>query len=85
MGLQYDDSAFYYFLLSALSLYLVPSYYHIGKALYNFFLPKSAEKLGAVARTNLEKKKSKRIREKVWADSEVSEPSACRLREMLKN
>ena len=31
--LEYDDSAFYYFMIACCTLYLLPATYHIGKTL----------------------------------------------------
>mmetsp|Transcript_8030 Transcript_8030/g.17132 ORF Transcript_8030/g.17132 Transcript_8030/m.17132 type:complete len:642 (+) Transcript_8030:207-2132(+) len=55
--LQYDDSAFYFFALSSIIFYIVPSWYTIvtkvSKALFS-----SDEAIGAVSRTSAEKKKA---------------------------
>ena len=75
MGLQYDDSAFYYFLLSSFTLYLVPSYYYTLKALWNYVKPKSEESLGAVARTQEEKKKSAMIKQRAKKDATIFKTS----------
>jgi len=55
--LQYDDSAFYFFALSSIVFYIVPSWFSIltqvKKALFS-----SDEDIGAVSRTSAEKKKA---------------------------
>ena len=37
MGLQYDNSAFSYFLLASLSLYLIPSYLYVARTAMSYF------------------------------------------------
>lgn len=75
MGLQYDDSAFYYFLLSSFTLYLIPSYWYILKSLYGYVRPRSEKDLGAVVRTTEEKKKSQLIKKRATASSEIFKPT----------
>jgi len=60
MGLQYDNSAFYYFLLSSLSLYLLPSYIYILRTLYRQFVAKDDFK---APRTSAEAAKITKIKE----------------------
>ncbi|CAB9505956.1 Putative U5 small nuclear ribonucleoprotein 200 kDa helicase [Seminavis robusta] len=59
--LQYDNSAFYFFALSSLSFYLVPSWWSILKRVVNAFTV-SDEAIGAVTRTTAEKKKAEEIK-----------------------
>jgi len=55
--LQYDDSAFYFFALSSIVFYIVPSWYTIiSKVKKSFF--SSDEDIGAISRTSAEKKKA---------------------------
>ncbi|GMI18503.1 hypothetical protein TrLO_g14667 [Triparma laevis f. longispina] len=60
MGLQYDNSAFYYFLLSSLSLYLLPSYIYILRTLYRQYVAKDDFK---APRTSAEAAKITKIKE----------------------
>jgi translocation protein SEC63 len=55
--LQYDTSAFHFFLLSLLSFYLIPSWYAIITRLHKAFFGTKDKDIGAVARTSDEKKK----------------------------
>lgn len=55
--LQYDTSAFHFFLLSLLSFYLIPSWYSIIARLHRAFVGTKDKDIGAVARTSDEKKK----------------------------
>lgn len=59
--LQYDDSAFYFFALSALSFYLIPSWWSILSRVMNAFTV-SDEAIGAVTRTTAEKKKADELK-----------------------
>mmetsp|Transcript_25142 Transcript_25142/g.47268 ORF Transcript_25142/g.47268 Transcript_25142/m.47268 type:complete len:609 (+) Transcript_25142:262-2088(+) len=59
MGLQYDNSAFYYFLLSSLTLYLLPSYLYIFKTVVTVFFKKEEYN---EPRTSKEKEKIERIK-----------------------
>lgn len=56
--LQYDNSAFYFFALSTISFYLVPSWYVILTRVYNAFFGLSDSDVGAVSRTSMEKQKA---------------------------
>ena len=58
-GLEYDNSAFYYFALSCLSIYLAPAWIYIFNKLYN--RNKDTAVGAGVARTSLEKKKADAI------------------------
>jgi translocation protein SEC63 len=58
--LEYDNTAFYYFALTLLSLYLIPGTWHaLSEILKAFF---GSGELGAKARTALEKDKADKIR-----------------------
>jgi len=57
--LEYDDSAFYYFMIACCTLYLVPATYHIGKTFSWVIF--SRRVTVAKARTTLEKVKMDRI------------------------
>jgi len=59
--LQYDNSAFYFFSLSCLSFYLVPSWYTIISRVSSAFTT-SDEKIGAVATTSAEQEKVKNLK-----------------------
>ncbi|GMI25752.1 hypothetical protein TeGR_g9889, partial [Tetraparma gracilis] len=72
MGLQYDDAAWAYFALSALSIFLLPSCYSILSTLYRVLRPKGAEEIGAVARTSAEKQKRAKILANARADPVLS-------------
>eukprot|EP00522_Entomoneis_paludosa_P013725 CAMPEP_0172443100 /NCGR_PEP_ID=MMETSP1065-20121228/3404_1 /TAXON_ID=265537 /ORGANISM="Amphiprora paludosa, Strain CCMP125" /LENGTH=641 /DNA_ID=CAMNT_0013193201 /DNA_START=200 /DNA_END=2125 /DNA_ORIENTATION=+ len=64
--LQYDNSAFYFFAMSILSFYLLPSWYYILSKVYNALTVKDAS-IGAVARTSAEKAKAENLKqEKGW-------------------
>jgi len=56
--LQYDNSAFQYFALSFITLYLVPSWYIILSKVYSVFIGLSDSDVGAVVRTSAEKQKA---------------------------
>lgn len=60
--LQYDNSAFQYFALSFITLYLLPSWYAIGCKVYKVFIGLSDSDVGAVVRTSAEKKKAKDLK-----------------------
>mmetsp|Transcript_16615 Transcript_16615/g.24550 ORF Transcript_16615/g.24550 Transcript_16615/m.24550 type:complete len:639 (+) Transcript_16615:146-2062(+) len=60
--LEYDNSAFYFFCLSSMSFYLVPSWYSILKRVYKAFLGLTDEDIGAVARTGAEKRKAEKLK-----------------------
>ena len=55
--LQYDDSAFYFFALSSIIFYIVPSWYTILKKV-SAALFSSDESIGAISRTTAEQKKA---------------------------
>ncbi|GKY98046.1 hypothetical protein MPSEU_000763000 [Mayamaea pseudoterrestris] len=59
--LQYDNSAFYFFLLSMLSFYLIPSWYGILSRVYRI-LSASDKEIGAVTRTTAEQKKAEQLK-----------------------
>lgn len=59
--LQYDDSAFYFFALSSLSFYLIPSWYTIICRVLKAFTA-SDESIGAVSRTSAENKKAAELK-----------------------
>jgi translocation protein SEC63 len=56
--LQYDNSAFYFFALSFISIYIFPSWWYIIKKVYRAFFGLSDADIGAVVRTADEKKKA---------------------------
>jgi len=60
--LQYDDSAFQYFALSFITLYLLPSWYTIACKVYKVFIGLSDSDVGAVVRTSTEKKKASELK-----------------------
>ena len=61
--LVYDNSAFYFFSISVLTFYLVPSYYYILSSYYDVALKRRKdEDLGAVVRTSAEKEKASKIK-----------------------
>lgn len=55
--LQYDNSAFYFFALSFITIYLVPSWIYIGKSFKKVLFADDAS-IGAVSRTSAEKSKA---------------------------
>eukprot|EP00527_Entomoneis_sp_CCMP2396_P009911 CAMPEP_0198138912 /NCGR_PEP_ID=MMETSP1443-20131203/2287_1 /TAXON_ID=186043 /ORGANISM="Entomoneis sp., Strain CCMP2396" /LENGTH=661 /DNA_ID=CAMNT_0043800869 /DNA_START=245 /DNA_END=2230 /DNA_ORIENTATION=- len=57
--LQYDNSAFYFFAMSILSFYLLPSWYYILSTVYKALMVKDDS---AVARTLTEKKKADQLK-----------------------
>lgn len=59
--LQYDNSAFYFFALSFVTLYLVPSWFHIIGRVKSVVSVKD-EEIGAVSRTSDEKKKAEKLK-----------------------
>mmetsp|Transcript_21949 Transcript_21949/g.62524 ORF Transcript_21949/g.62524 Transcript_21949/m.62524 type:complete len:199 (-) Transcript_21949:1402-1998(-) len=59
--LQYDNSAFYFFALSFITLYLVPSWISIIGRLYDALFI-TDEKLGAITRTSAEKAKADKLK-----------------------
>ncbi|KAL7573592.1 hypothetical protein ACA910_008727 [Epithemia clementina (nom. ined.)] len=59
--LQYDNSAFYFFAMSILSFYLLPSWYYILSSVYQVYTIRD-ETIGAVARTSAEKEKAERLK-----------------------
>jgi len=59
--LQYDNSAFYFFCLSFITLYLVPSWIHIISRVRTVVCVKD-EDIGAVSRTSAEKKKAEALK-----------------------
>lgn len=61
MGLEYDNSAFYYFALSMLSFYVVPSWVIILRRVHKALFAKDQE-IGAIARTSAEKVKAEKIK-----------------------
>jgi translocation protein SEC63 len=60
--LQYDTQAWNFFALAFISLYLMPSYYHILKSFYKAFVSTKDADIGAVARTSDEEKKAKLLK-----------------------
>mmetsp|Transcript_16192 Transcript_16192/g.23505 ORF Transcript_16192/g.23505 Transcript_16192/m.23505 type:complete len:637 (-) Transcript_16192:78-1988(-) len=60
--LQYDNSAFYFFCLSTISFYLIPSWYSILNRVYNAFGGLTDKDVGAVTRTSAEKKKAETLK-----------------------
>jgi len=60
--LEYDNSAFYFFVLSTISFYLVPSWYLILSRIYSAFFGLTDEDVGAVARTGAEKRKAEKLK-----------------------
>lgn len=59
--LEYDNSAFYYFALSMLSFYVVPSWLVIiGRVRKAFFV--NDKEIGAISRTSVEKVKAEKIK-----------------------
>lgn len=59
--LQYDNSAFYFFCLSFITLYLVPSWIHIISRVRTVVCVKD-EDIGAVSRTSAERKKAETLK-----------------------
>jgi len=59
--LQYDNSAFYFFALSFITLYLIPSWFIILNKVRNVVFVND-EAIGAVSRTGAEKKKAETIK-----------------------
>eukprot|EP00613_Pedinella_sp_CCMP2098_P005377 CAMPEP_0171605078 /NCGR_PEP_ID=MMETSP0990-20121206/6990_1 /TAXON_ID=483369 /ORGANISM="non described non described, Strain CCMP2098" /LENGTH=777 /DNA_ID=CAMNT_0012167729 /DNA_START=61 /DNA_END=2394 /DNA_ORIENTATION=+ len=57
MGLEYDNSAFYYFMISMLSLYLIPGWFYSGKYILSAFIGNSQ-----TSRSTLEKKKEEKMK-----------------------
>lgn len=62
--LQYDDSAFHYFALSTIALYLIPSWYTILSKCYQAFIGLTDSDIGAEVRTTAEAEKAKEIKKK---------------------
>eukprot|EP00544_Gedaniella_sp_CCMP2646_P006368 CAMPEP_0202483462 /NCGR_PEP_ID=MMETSP1361-20130828/2702_1 /ASSEMBLY_ACC=CAM_ASM_000849 /TAXON_ID=210615 /ORGANISM="Staurosira complex sp., Strain CCMP2646" /LENGTH=637 /DNA_ID=CAMNT_0049111739 /DNA_START=101 /DNA_END=2014 /DNA_ORIENTATION=- len=60
--LQYDNSAFYFFALSTISFYLIPSWYSILSRVYRAFIGLSDDDVGAVSRTSAEKAKAESLK-----------------------
>lgn len=71
MPLEYDNSAFYYFSLTLLSFYVVPSGWFICKELYAAF-GASDEATGLKARTELEKEKMKELKKRTTGMKRLS-------------
>lgn len=59
--LQYDNSAFYFFCLSCLSFYLIPSWWSLLSRAVSAFAV-ADETIGAVSRTSQEKKKADKLK-----------------------
>lgn len=59
--LQYDNSAFYFFALSFITIYLVPSWIYIFKS-FKKVLSADDATIGAVSRTSAEKKKAENLK-----------------------
>lgn len=59
--LQYDNSAFYFFALSFITIYLVPSWIHILSRVKSALFAKD-ETIGAISRTSAEKKKAEELK-----------------------
>mmetsp|Transcript_4087 Transcript_4087/g.11836 ORF Transcript_4087/g.11836 Transcript_4087/m.11836 type:complete len:638 (+) Transcript_4087:53-1966(+) len=59
--LQYDNSAFYFFALSFLTIYLVPSWISIFNRFYSALFAKD-EDLGAISRTTAEQRKAEELK-----------------------
>jgi len=59
--LQYDNSAFYFFALSFLTIYLVPSWFSILSRVHSVLFAKD-EELGAISRTTAEKAKAEKLK-----------------------
>ena len=57
--LEYDNTAFHYFLLSILTFYLVPSYFNLLSTLFFAFFPSASSDEG---RTSQEKKKNASVK-----------------------
>jgi translocation protein SEC63 len=63
--LEYDNSAFYYFSITLLTIYLLPGYYYLLKELWLAFVRGASKSDGTAARTALEKDKASKIRGRV--------------------
>jgi len=57
MVLEYDNSAFYYFMLSMLSIYLIPGWFYTGKYVFTAFVGG-----GESHRSELEKRKQAKLK-----------------------
>jgi translocation protein SEC63 len=58
--LEYDNSAFYYFALTLLAIYIIPgTYYAVSEFLYAFL---GSGEVGAKARSSLEKNKAQKLK-----------------------
>lgn len=60
--LQYDTSAFHFFLLSLISFYLIPSWFSIISRLHSAFIGTQDKDIGAIARTSSERKKVEEVK-----------------------
>jgi translocation protein SEC63 len=62
MGLDYDNSAFYYFSMTMLGIYVIPSTWWALGYIYRALVP--GQRLGEEVRTSLEKDKAKQLKER---------------------
>jgi translocation protein SEC63 len=62
MALDYDNSAFYYFGMTMLGIYVIPTTFWILAYVYRIMMPQ--QRLSDVARTSIEKAKAKELSER---------------------
>ena len=58
--LDYDNSAFYYFAITLLSLYLIPGFWYALSEVYKAFI--ASGEAGTKPRTDLEKEKAAKLK-----------------------
>ena len=73
--LEYDNSAFYYFMITTLSFYLLPATYNIVSFTYASLFPKLDAR--EEARTSLEQKKASKIKEERAAGKKLFQARFC--------
>ena len=73
--LEYDNSAFYYFMLTTLTIYLLPATYSIVNHTWSALFPKLDAR--EEARTSLEQKKAVKIKEERSASKKLFKTSFC--------
>ena len=61
--LEYDNSAFYYFAITLLVIYIIPSTYYVIKELYVAFI-QGGDEIGAKPRTKQELQKAKELKKR---------------------
>ena len=73
MPLEYDNNAFYYFAITAMSIYLLPGTYFALAEVYRAFI--SSGESGIKARTGAEKEKADKLKRETTGLARLKRPA----------